>query len=119
MLGRKKLPSGTTATAVDAKGLCAIINACSKSGVKRLKFGDVEVTFVEEPVITPEISSDNSFQPLSLDPLGFKPVSLELATQQQQLLDEAELVDMQISDPVSWENHCVDMLVHGDRSLDG
>jgi len=86
-----------------------------------LKFGDVEVTFEEEPVILTEVSQEPYPAPPILvekDPLGVEPVSMELASQQQKLLQEAELVDLHISDPVSWENYCVDQLVHGDRSLD-
>jgi len=40
-----KLTSGTPPTGVDNYSLCAIIEACSKSGVTSLKFGDVEIQF--------------------------------------------------------------------------
>lgn len=89
-----------------------------------MKFGDVEVTFGVEPntqYVAPVSYETPHLVPTATDPreaLGVKPVSMELATEQQKMLEDAELVDSQITDPVAYEQYCIDQLVHGGRSLD-
>ena len=108
--------------AVDAQSLCAIIRTCHKSGVSSLKFEGIEVTFGTSTQ-TQDVGSvphETLYTgPVAVpDRFGEKSISMELASEQQKLLEDAELVDMQISDPVSFEAYSIDCLVHGDRSLD-
>lgn len=49
--------------------------------------------------------------------LGEGDVSMQLSSEHQKLLEDMEVVDMQIEDPVAYENYAVDQLVHGGRSL--
>lgn len=100
-------------TVLDGVSICDIIKTCHTSNVSRLKFGDFEVTFWQGPnEIIEECEVVN-------EPLGGGPVSMELTTEQKQIMDEAELTDLMTLDPVGWEQHQIDRLVHQNRSLDG
>lgn len=99
---------------VDAKGLCDIIKACKSADVRRLSFGDVEVDFVGNGTQHPVSYEETPYRQPDL--LGEKPVSMELATDQRRLLEEAEEAELQITDPVGWESSQIDLLVHGNRT---
>lgn len=84
-----------------------------------MKFGGVEVNFESEPktqdvpVVLHETAHIAHEQPL-----GGADVSMALTSEQQRLIEDMEVVDMHITDPVEYENRAVDQLVHGGRSLD-
>lgn len=101
---------------VDAKGLCDIIKACHKSGVHSLKFGDVEVTFDSEPQVVNNVAHETPI--VDHVPLQQGQVSMELTTDQQAIMDEAEEADMMITRPEAWEREMIDRLVYKDRTLD-
>ncbi len=84
-----------------------------------MKFGDVEVNFNAEPK-TPDVSVVSHGTP-HLVPrmdLGEGNVDMQLSADQQKLLEDMEVVDMSIVDPVQYENYAIDQLVSGGRSLD-
>ena len=96
-------------------GLCAIIRACHKSNVSRLKFGDVEVTFGPEPIVdsvSRETAAPQNF-------LGGGDVSMELASDQRAIMEDAADTEMMIMHPDIWEQQNIDRIVHQNRSMDG
>lgn len=105
--------------AVKAKDLCAILEACHNSGVSSLKFGDVAVTFGAIKH-TPDVAvvHDEKAHIVPDKELGETEVALTLTEEQSRMLEEMEIVDMHITDPVSFENYNVDLLLNGGRSID-
>lgn len=106
---------------VDAAGLCAIIRTCHKAGVRLLKFGDVEVSFVSDQVnnvpheamyTAPDVVATQE------EHLGSGQVSMDLSEVQKAMLKEADEADLMISAPEEWEVLQVDRLVNKDRMLD-
>lgn len=102
---------------IDAVGLCAIIRACHKTNVSRLKFGDVDVTFGRESIVDNVSHETPMFGPT--EPLGSGPVSVELAADQKAIMEDAAEAELMINNPEAWEQQNVDRIVHQNRSMDG
>ncbi len=104
---------------VDAAGLCAIIRACHKTNVSRLKFGDVDVTFGQDSIVSHETALFGPTVLTNQEPLGSGPVSMELAADQKAIMEDAAESELMITNPEAWEQHNVDRIVHQNRSMDG
>lgn len=116
---RMKLPKQTTATITDKPGLDMallkdIVKLCVKSGIKSLKWRDLEVDFGEQ-------INSNGDQQLPLKTARARPVKA-ITVEQHQLqnrlrLEEDELIfreqqiaDLQLTDPLKAE----EMIVNGE-----
>ena len=115
-----KLTSGIKNMAVDGKQICDIIRACHKSGVSWLKFGDLEVRFSQEnqEMDVHECRASDASKELPESPASLiQESTAALSSGQEEMLEHARLTELSIVDPVAWENHCIDQVVHGGQSL--
>ena len=108
---------------LDAKGICDIIKACDKAGVKQLKLGDMCVTFVEESkVVTPwtDLQNPTLNAPPPSPEAGEKPVPQTLMTaEQKDMLRQIEENQLMIDDPMGFEQRMIDSEMFSAQPLEG
>lgn len=103
---------------LDAKGICAIINACHKAGVKELKLGDMSVSFVQESSQVAPWTGQASLTPI---PTGTEIPTEELQPQtlvtseQKEMLRQIEENQLMIDDPIAFEARMIDSETHYPR----
>lgn len=95
--------------------ICAILDSCSKTGVTRLKWGDLEVSFAVpgQPVMAydlPKMASDGFAPPASGQELA---VADALGTVNKDLLDDMRRSQLMIDDPASFEQEVIDTHLRG------
>jgi hypothetical protein len=108
---------------LDAKGICDIIRACDKAGVKQLKLGDMCVTFVEESKeVTPWTGLQNPpvFGSSQADQTEKEPVPQTLMTSEQKdMLRQIEENQLMIDDPMGFEQRMIDSEMFSAQPLEG
>jgi len=85
-----------------AKELCEIILACKEAHVTELKIGDIHIVFSAKPIV-----ADNTPVPKPLETEqaeNFTPIKVDEFSTNPKVEDEkTEIEELQISDPVRYE----------------
>lgn len=95
--------------------ICAILEACAKAGVAKLKYGDLEVVFAVpgQPVMAydlPKTTFDGFAPQASGQELA---VGDELATVNKDLLEDMRRSQLMIDDPASFEQEVIHNHLNG------
>lgn len=118
-------PSGTTSTAVENLSIVSIIETCAKSGVSRLKLGDIEICFKDETnhktvSVNPGLSATASLpnpQVLSEESLESTPRDLRETSipYDRELQENLRVNQLMIDDPFGFEREIINSHLKGDQ----
>lgn len=108
---------------LSASAVCAIINACAKNGVAKLKYGDLELEFLNKSRTAEhtfysgtEDQSDpaKDFQVThDATPASEQSLQSKLSTVDPELLDDMRRSQLMIEDPLSYEQEMIDLQIRG------
>lgn len=118
-------PSGTTSTAVENLSIVSIIETCAKSGVSRLKLGDIEICFKDETnhktvSVNPGLSATASLpnpQVLSEESLESTPRDLRETSipYDRELQENLRVNQLMIDDPFGFEREIINSHLKRDQ----
>lgn len=109
------MPNGTGSTKVQAKEICAILEACRFSNVKSLKWGDLEIEFhssgiQERETIESSMPSTEEAaraEDSQTDSSDFSNPNA-LTPEAKELLEEMHMAQLMTDDPVAYEQMQID-----------
>lgn len=111
-----KLLNGTDSTRVQAKEICAILEACRFSGVKSLKWGDLDIEFHslrdQERVVLAESPIPSAEEAARLE--DSQDTSLDFSNpnastpEAKALMEEMHMAQLMTDDPVAYEQMQID-----------